>query len=734
VVWWAVQSVMVAALLAAVVWGLCRFRRIGPTARHALWLVVLVKLLTPPLVAWPWGVPNPLRDFVGLEGMARVVNEPTAPALEIQRPSSAVTHDGSSVKADKPDSNDYSTPPTVDPGSTPTSSSAIGFEEPTGTSAFRHLAMLQRHGLGRDLPGLARAALIITWILGGIAYAVVQVVRIRRMVLMARGGREADASLVDRVGRLAARIGMRPVVVRVVDRLDSPVVFSAGRPVLLWPGGLARTVGESSMDGLIVHELAHVRRRDHWVGWLELAAGLAWWWNPLFWYVRHQVRENAELACDGWVVGVNPSGRRAYAEALLSVCECMSSRRSANPAPALGVGTGGREFLERRLKMILRDRVPLRVSRFGVVMIGLLATSALPAWSQKSGTAEKTVGDAYQKIKLYSADVGLGELVIASGVSSEPLPQEAEQLIAQFEQGKAEAQREMEQRMSRAREELTRQLRDLQDGYTKAGKLDEAVAIRDRLRSLEGPGMGGGAPTMGLPGGSAVGIGSAEQSGNLTAFRNRVGQTLTLHVVGSTEGNVWGKDVYTDDSTVAAAAVHAGVLRSGEAGEVRVTILPGRPHYDGASQNGVESRSYEAWPGSYRFHPRTAPRDGLSGGSSGTVRVGEGPRTLEELRDRVGQTFTFVVTGATDGPVWGGAENVYTTDSDLGTAAVHAGVLRPGERGVITVKILPDRGSYEGENRNGVESQPWGAWHGSYRVGPDGDRPHLNQPAEPRTY
>jgi len=58
-------------------------------------------------------------------------------------------------------------------------------------------------------------------------------------------------------------------------------------------------VSDDSLDGLIVHELAHVRRRDHWVGWLELLTGLLWWWNPLYWYARHQLRENAELACDG---------------------------------------------------------------------------------------------------------------------------------------------------------------------------------------------------------------------------------------------------------------------------------------------------------------------------------------------------------------------------------------------------------------------------------------------------
>ena len=70
---------------------------------------------------------------------------------------------------------------------------------------------------------------------------------------------------------------------------------------------------------LLLHELAHVKRRDHIVGWIELVAGIVWWWNPLFWFVRSALREQAELACDVWVITTLPNGRRAYAESLLAL-------------------------------------------------------------------------------------------------------------------------------------------------------------------------------------------------------------------------------------------------------------------------------------------------------------------------------------------------------------------------------------------------------------------------------
>src|SRR5688572_7490198 len=59
--WWIFQSLVTTAALAALVAVVCRFGRIGPVARHALWVLVLVKFVMPPLVAWPWAAPDPLR-------------------------------------------------------------------------------------------------------------------------------------------------------------------------------------------------------------------------------------------------------------------------------------------------------------------------------------------------------------------------------------------------------------------------------------------------------------------------------------------------------------------------------------------------------------------------------------------------------------------------------------------------------------------------------------------------
>lgn len=192
--------------------------------------------------------------------------------------------------------------------------------------------------------------------------------------------------------------------------------------------------------------------------------------------------------------------------------------------------------------------------------------------------------------------------------------------------------------------------------------------------------------------------------GNLTGYRGQ-NVTLTFTVTGVTDGAVWGTGVYTDDSQLAAAAVHAGVVAPGETANLTVQVLPGQASYQGSASHGVVSADYGAWEGSYKFldKPKVASAD----------EVYPDPGNLKAYSAQLGQSFHFQVTGATDGSVWG--DGVYTDDSQLASAAVHAGVIKPGKTGVVIVKILPGQDSYGGATRNGVESSTYGSWNASYQ-------------------
>jgi hypothetical protein len=74
------------------------------------------------------------------------------------------------------------------------------------------------------------------------------------------------------------------------------------------------------------------------------------------------------------------------------------------------------------------------------------------------------------------------------------------------------------------------------------------------------------------------------------------GATYYFRVTGVAEGQLWGTDIYTRDSTLGAAAVHAGLLKVGETAVLRVTVVAPPEKYPGSTRNGVTSTDYGTFP------------------------------------------------------------------------------------------------------------------------------------------
>lgn len=177
------------------------------------------------------------------------------------------------------------------------------------------------------------------------------------------------------------------------------------------------------------------------------------------------------------------------------------------------------------------------------------------------------------------AESGIGEIQDRARGRTDEIQARAAAAIAEIE---ARAEEEVRGRQR----QLAGRLKPLQDQYAREGKLDEALAIRERLRSLR------------------ASLARAQPDpGNLQAFREMPpGTRLLFDLVGSTEGVVWGTDVYTSDSRLAAAAVHAGILGDGERGVVRVVLVDTlNVHFTGSHRHGVWSDDFGPWAGGYRL-------------------------------------------------------------------------------------------------------------------------------------
>ena len=207
-----------------------------------------------------------------------------------------------------------------------------------------------------------------------------------------------------------------------------------------------------------------------------------------------------------------------------------------------------------------------------------------------------------------------------------------------------------------------------------------------------------------------VSISRPNRTNQLSSYRDLVGQSIVLPVVGSVSGEVWGSDVYTDDSSVGAAAVHAGLVGVGDLAFVKVTLLPGQARYEGTSRYGVTSQAYEQWDGSFRLEPAAPPWTvQLPGGEDASRLV-----QLSAMRGRTGTSFVVQVVGIASGSVWG--SGTYTDDSSIAAAAVHAGLLKAGEMGMIRVTTAAGQAAYVASEQNGIKSQAYGPFEGSFRL------------------
>lgn len=311
-----------------------------PALAHLLWLLVLVKLVTPPIVSIPL-VPVP-----GLEPSTPVATTFMAPLDNFGDFDLAELGGAAPIE------------------STPAS-----------------IAAPKRNAIE------ARAALLLAWLAGSFALLVVSGTRVLRFHrTLQRASRPAPSIVQNLAADVAATLGLRraPRVFTTSARI-APLVWSLGtRARIVITDSLVRrtsdtlssTHDDEALRCILAHEIAHVRRRDPLVRWIEWAACVLFWWNPVVWWARRNLRANEELCCDAMALESLVSKPEAYARSILAMVELVASRSMRPPAVASGIDGGG--ILERRFEMILSERRLSLLSRRATAAVLLCSALILP--------------------------------------------------------------------------------------------------------------------------------------------------------------------------------------------------------------------------------------------------------------------------------------------------------------------------------------------------------------------
>lgn len=358
----AIGNTAMAAALAAIAWAV-QMRGRWPQVAHLLWLLVLARLIVPPVLPVP--IFTDAGPFGAAVGMLSAVIEPALlpaePIAPIGTGTVAIT------------------------------------DRPLASSAFAPLSI-----------EAIRLSLLLIWGAGSTLLLVWTLVQFHRFNgHLRRCATDASPYLRETASEIARRLGLKTCPrIRTTAACLSPMVWSGPRAQLLVPDALMRNMTGEQLRGVLAHELAHVRRRDHWVRWLEWLSCILFWWNPLVWWARRNLRLNEEICCDALALAAVDSRPRHYANTLVTAAELLAAP-AMRPSP-LACRMNTAKTLERRLTMIL-TRAPNATAPRAIHCLLLCTALLLPlggthaqatlhppktgAWHASSHTARAMTGD-----------------------------------------------------------------------------------------------------------------------------------------------------------------------------------------------------------------------------------------------------------------------------------------------------------------------------------------------------
>lgn len=196
-----------------------------------------------------------------------------------------------------------------------------------------------------------KALLITMWlVLSGFCVARLIVSLGEGVRLVARGRPVKDARIQQVVDTAIAELKLKTAPeIRLSDGIRHPQIWCWWRhPALLLPSADAEKFVSMDWRGVLCHELAHLKRRDHLAVLLGELLACVFPWQPLAWWAKRRLSNLSEQACDDWVLagGESPT---TYAQLLLTL---LPERR---PALALATVTG-RNSVQARIHHILRGK------------------------------------------------------------------------------------------------------------------------------------------------------------------------------------------------------------------------------------------------------------------------------------------------------------------------------------------------------------------------------------------
>jgi len=224
-----------------------------------------------------------------------------------------------------------------------------------------------------------QAVVFVAWLVGVLVFSIL----LFRRFLFVRGllaQSEITRGRLEKVLQQCCRqVGLRRnIELRVSKKMLSPAACGLFKPVILMPASLLGNLTGEKLKAVLIHELAHIKRGDLWVNFIQTILQIVYFYNPLLWFANAVVRDIREKAVDEMVLVRLADEAGSYSNILMEIAEFAFSR------PRFGLKLVGvvesKKALTGRIKHILSRPLPktTRLGVAGLAFVLLLGIVALP--------------------------------------------------------------------------------------------------------------------------------------------------------------------------------------------------------------------------------------------------------------------------------------------------------------------------------------------------------------------
>lgn len=205
-----------------------------------------------------------------------------------------------------------------------------------------------------------------------------------------------------------SRLTKTPILIS--QQTTSPLVTGLLHPVIVLPHSLYQSLSSEKMTPVVLHELAHIQRKDIWFGVFQELLAIIFWWSPIMRVFNRHIHLNREMACDIRAANQMNNGKQ-YAQSLLDCAKLMLARKQNILAMSL---FSHKKDLNLRIEQVLNMNSQIKPKSIIIATLCLMMSVATIATAQNFAPKINLAAIEKQSKFLTHMSREQGELLLAA--------------------------------------------------------------------------------------------------------------------------------------------------------------------------------------------------------------------------------------------------------------------------------------------------------------------------------